>query len=430
MSAIFLFALTILFPGLIQPAFAQRPFWPPTPSANPQGTVSVELKTEKGTVRVILPDDIRPGDTISGTVTAEPNPAQPANVGASIEGEVIEVKTVEGEVVASKKLDPSLPQQPLTFTVPQGASSLQFSMGKHIKQATLTINANPTEPVNFAPPRLGQTGRPLEIPGNFDGHAGNTAVNIGGKQMPVIAESPRKAVVQIPPDTPTGQTNLTVTDANGIPQTSTCNMVSIQLKADKLNLMKGERTNLHISVTGLQGLKDDSGDIKLQVENMTPEVVKFQDQDWYSTRPVSLNGGNEITYTTQLVGVGLGNFVINASIMEWIGKAIREAMRVAANNKWRKQLNELADMKDSAANAIIGNSKAVRDLKENAAFLREKAGDDKYWDGKGGDDVNPKDLLEDEKKKLKHTKTSLSSSNGNAIGKIGAALDAIDKMLR
>ncbi len=432
MSVIFLFVLTILFPGLIQPTFAQRPFWPPTPSANPQGTVTVELKTDKGKVRVILPDDMRPGDTISGTVTAEPGPVKPGN---AVEGEVIEIKTVEGEVVASKKIGPSSGGEPLTFTVPQGASSLTLSCtGKHIPAVQFTINTNssglPAQPGSFAPPRLGQTGRPLSIPGSFDGNAANTNVNIGGKSIPVIAESPRQAVTQIPADTPTGPSNLTIREGDGNPQTSTCNIVAIELKADKLNLMKGETTNLHISVTGLEGLKDNSGNIKLQIENASPQTVTLTNPVYQSNsnagampaRAVNPDGGNTLILTEQLTGVGPGAFTINASIIDILRK-FEEMLRAY----WRDQLRAIADAKEAAAEVVKDNSKAIKKLKENARRLREIAGNDKLWDG-GKDDINLKKLLEEEKEELDKIQKAIGASSPAGV-KIGEAKGIINKTL-
>ena len=420
----------VLFTGaLAQPA--QPP--PPSPeapkgnSSTASGTVTVEVETGKGKVKVILPDDIRAGDTISGTVSETQGVP---------EGEVVTVKTAEGEVVATKKIGPSLPNQTLTFTVPQGASTLILSsMGKHIKTAVITVNANssdlPGQPGSFAAPRLGQTGRPLSIPGSFDGNAGNTSVNIGGKNIPVIAGSPRKAVAQIPADTPTGPANLTIRDGDGNPQTSTCNVVGIELKADKLNLMKGETTNLHISVTGLAGLKDNSGNIKLQIENASPQTVRLTSSPLYQSngnagampaRTVNADGGNTIAFTEQLIGVNPGNFQINASIIDVIRK-FEEMLRAY----WRDQLRAIADAKEAAAEVVQNNSKAVKKLKNNAKYLRDIAGNDKLWDG-GKDDTNLKKLLEEEKEELDKIQKAIGASSPAGV-KIGEAKGIINKTL-
>ncbi|HEV7644182.1 MAG TPA: hypothetical protein VGO50_09600 [Pyrinomonadaceae bacterium] len=393
------------------------------------GTVTLEIPSGNGKVRVILPDDIRPGDTISGTVSA----AQ-----GVVEGEVVAIKTVEGEVVASKKIGPSSPDQTVTFTVPQGASSLILSCtGKHIPAVQFKVNTDPSgnlpaQPGSFAPPRLGQTGRDITIPGNFDGNAANTTVNIGGKEIPVLAESPRQAAVKIPSDIPTGKTNLTVGDGPGNSRTTPFNVASIELKADKLNLMKGETTNLHISVTGLEGLKDNSGNIRLQIENASPQTVSLTSSPLYQsngnagampTRAVNADGGNTIAFTEQLTGVNPGNFQINASIIDFIRK-FEEMLRAY----WRDQLRAIADAKDAAAAVVQNNSKAIKKLQNNAKYLRDVAGADRLWDG-GKDDINLKKLLADEKKELDEIQKAIGAGSPAGV-KIGEAKIAIDKLLR
>jgi len=406
-----------------------------TDSATLTGTVTLEMKTDKGSVRVILPDDIRAGDTITGTVSM----SAPGNI---VEGEVVQIKTVEGEVVATKKIDPS-GNTPLTFSVPPGASSLVLSCtGKHIKDAIITVKSSPstgtvpTQPGSFTPPRLGQTGRDISIPGNFDGNAANTSVNVGGKQLPVIAESPRKAVVQIPADTPTGPGNITIKE-NGPgnnSQTAPFNVVSLQMNADKLNLMKGEKTNLHVSVTGLEGLKDNSGNIKLRVENVSPQTVSLTFSPAFQqtgnagtllTRAVDLDGGNTVTFTEQVTGVSPGAFTITATLF-----CPPNGNFGPATTSLKDQLGDIADQKDSAANAVNGNTKAIKKLRENAEKLRKWAKDDFNEDGTPKDKEDLIKKLKQEKEDLEEIKKSLSASNANAIAKIGEAIDAVDKAIK
>lgn len=447
MQKIFLFALSILFSGLIQPAFGQ------VPAPDFDLPVTLNMKTDDGKVRVILPADIRAGDTITGTVIS--------NLASNgmLEGEVIEIKTVEGEVVATKNIKKSSGSETassnefFTFTVPQGASSLILSCtGKHIKDGIIKVTPNtnfssniPTQPGSFAPPRLGQTGRDISIPGNFDGNAGTTTVNIGGRQIPVIAESPRKAVVQIPADTPTGSTDITINEhpANGTPssQTKPFNVVSLQMKADKLSLMKGERTNLYITITGVSGAYTTGGTwSNLHVSNETPNVVHMSFSPAFKPasnnlqggqtgasvmRTVPPSGGNEITFTEQLTGVSPGNFLISATLFmpQMMGG-------LAPPASLKEQLEDIAAKKESAANAVNGNTKAVKKLNDNAEKVRGWAGSEL------DDDGNPKDKdglvkkLKKEKEDLKEIKTSLSASNAAAIAKIGEAMDAVDALIK
>lgn len=439
------FVLFILFCGSMQPVFAQVPT-PDFVILPAPGTVTVEIKTGSGNVRVILPDDMRAGDTISGTVSADRG---------VVEGEVIEVKTVEGEVVATKNIkkssghETSSSNEFFTFTVPQGVSSLVLSSaGQHIKSAKLfTVNPNPgltpgipTQP-GFAPPRIGQTGRDISIPGNFDGNAGSTTVNIGGREIPVIAESPRSAVVKIPADAPTGSTNITIKENQGSSQTAPFNVVSVQLKADKLNLMKGERTNLYITITGIAGTYTSGGTwSSLHVRNDTPNVVSMSFSPAYKPagsnsqgsqtgtslmRTVQPGSGNEITYTEQLTGISPGNFMITATLF-----APQMMGGLAPATTLKDQLEGIAAKKESAANAVNGNSKAVKKLNDNAEKVRGWGKDELDDDGNPTDKDGLIKKLKKEKEDLKEIKTSLSASNAAAIAKIGEAMDAVDAMIK
>ncbi len=434
------FVLFILFCSSIQPAFAQVPAldFDIRPAL---GTVTVEMKTGSGNVRIILPDDMRAGDTISGTVIATPN------VTGVVEGEVIEVKTVDGEVVATKKINSG--DKFGRIFIPAGLSAgsylvLKNSAGKPVAQSVIPFRSNPVpadsipaQPGDFTPPRIGQTGRNLTIPGNFDGNASNTGINIGGREIPVLAESPRKAVIEIPADTPTGPGNITIKEnpANGTPgsQTAPFNVVSVQLKADKLNLLKGETTNLYIFLTGLEGLRDNSGNIRLQIENASPQTVRLTNSPVFQsngnagtmpTRVVNADGGNTLMFTEKLTGINPGAFQINATLFDWLGKVIRDAIQ----NYWKNELNKIAQLKEDAANLVNNNSKAVKDLKENAKKLRA-LGESSLWDGTGELKLDIKKTLEKEKEELNRLQRVVGANSPAGV-KIGEAKNAIDKLAK
>lgn len=421
--------------------------------ASLSGTVTLEIPSASGNVRVILPDDIRAGDTISGTVVFSGK--------GVLEGEVLTVKTVEGEVVAVKSSDPG--NRMFKFIVPAGLASIPFMLnsasGKHIGTAVLNVNSDltgtiPTQlnPVtkpgtityadhNFAPPRLGQTGRNISIPGNFDGSAGNTSVNIGGTRLPVIAESPRKSVVRIPADLGVGPRQLTISEGNGKPQTSTFNVASVELKADKLNLMRGEKTTLHVSVTGLEGLPNNS-EVQLRLENATPQVTRLSfSREFQSlgtggtlmTRPVKADGTGSITYTETLTGVSPGAFTINAFLFappprKDKGKK-KEKEETIDPDSLRGRLKNIAKLKREAANAAVGNSDVKHDLEDNAKNLEGKVGDKKLWNDKGGTKYidNFIKMLKEEKVLLGEKQTQVGK--GTAADKIGDAITEIDKAI-
>lgn len=437
--------------------------------ASIMGTVTIEIPSAGGTVRVVLPDDIRAGDTISGTVYF---PAK-----GVVEGEVVEVKTVEGEVVAVKSNGPG--DKMLKFVVPAGMASIPFLLksasGKHIGTAVLNVNDKfsgniptqlgsftsdkfsgniPTQlgsdrrtgaliaaDYNFAPPRLGQTGRNLSIPGNFDGSAGSTSVNIGGRQLPVIAESPRKSVVQIPADSAIGPSRLTVSEGRGPSQTSPINVVSVELKADKLNLMKGEKTTLHVNLAGLQGLT--GGDARLLLQNLSPQVVDLSFSRGYDRSgntsgirtvgdgKVNINETGSVAYTETLTGVSPGAFAVNALLFAPPPRQAKDKKKEKEEetidpNSLRGRLKAIAKLKRDAANAAT-NTDAKHDLEDNAAKLEGNVNNKTNWDDKGGTKYleNLLKILKDEKVELdkKLVQVGDKSEAGKKIIEAKSAID-------
>lgn len=163
------------------------------------GLTIVHLDARPGRVRVYLPDDMRAGDTISGTVTSDPagrSDEQRQHNGDQLNGYVVEIEGVRAHRAGHM----------FSFIVPAaGASSLTLLSPDGRPAAPRT--RIPTIPVGATAPSsrlpvLGQQGRPLEILGPFDGDSTNTTARIGGVPAQIIAESPRSAVIRVPDGAP------------------------------------------------------------------------------------------------------------------------------------------------------------------------------------------------------------------------------------
>ena len=157
---------------------------------------------------------------------------------------------------------------------------------------------------------MGQTGRPVNISGNFDGDLSNTSCEIGGKAAAPLAESPRKSVFQNPADV-TGMTNINLREGN-TEITQDFRSVGVNLSAAKLNLLKGETTDLQIKVDGLQGITDEvplnlncSGSANMQGGNIQNLQIS----------PDEVQADGSYSQTRNLVGVQTGNFNVNATVL-------------------------------------------------------------------------------------------------------------------
>jgi len=273
-----------------------------TQNTTANGLNTVTFDTVSGRVTVNLPADVRAGDTISGTVIAEPKgqtkEEQSKNLGV-LEGLVLEIDNKRVEPFAGKpeKEREAIIQQtfwiyhvdkPKVNPVPNAAPashpvaiSLTNREARNLAQTTIPIwsgmdqmtpsgavitpNPNIAKP-QFAFPPLGQTGKPIVITGPFDGNASTTSLNwtvarsagqantenVSG-EIRLLAEGPRMAAFKAPGNV-TGPIELHLTEANA-QSTGSYRNVGVNLTAPKTTLLRGEKTTLTVEVSGLGGIK-------------------------------------------------------------------------------------------------------------------------------------------------------------------------------
>jgi hypothetical protein len=265
-------------------------------------------------VKLRLPLDIRSGDVITGSVIEEKKSATAVNNNSSsiIEGVVIEI---DGK---QTKLGDRL----FKFLVPAGITSLPFllknSAGQVLEQGQIPINSyfdtRWQEPVGglgykFAPEALGQPGKTLRVTGSFDGNAANTNISLNGQACEIIAESPRQINFLVPENATTGSANLKV-EENNIKEEHKVNIAKLNLSANKTTLRKGQKATITVTVSGLESLKDGY-ECKVDINNLTPEIVIFKNKPGNSIRqtiPSGLTG--DYTFTLSIVGVTQGDYVV------------------------------------------------------------------------------------------------------------------------
>ncbi len=289
-----------------------------------KGVNTISVSTLSGeVVEVRVPNDIRPGDQITGSVV------QPAKASGTLEGSVIEVENKKTDV--AKKV--------FTFLVPAGLIAIPFiiknNKGETIGKADISLPSNTsstggfvftpasgmtgTQSIgsgNFIPPTVCQPGDPLVIPGNFDGNSANTTVQIHNIPCEVIAESPRSSWVGVPPNTPVGPTGITISE-NGVTKTVPIQVVSINMSADKLQLQKGEKTTVRIAVSGLDGLAVEKKGYDVVVNNLSPGSVSFVKEEGTNFTktidPKKVSNG-QYSFTTSIVGGTAGKYTLTSGV--------------------------------------------------------------------------------------------------------------------
>lgn len=318
------------------------------------GLTTVTFEPAPGTVRVYLPDDMRAGDTISGTVVAEPKgqtEEERAKNLTVLNGYqlVIENKSViEPKTITSKGMTftmlvpkPADDELELKLSVP---SEIRFNRGDlkvdagdgvaHFTSITIGTGVTITLPdenqVGFPLPTIGQQGRPLEIFGPFDGNSSNTTLRFGPPKSTVqdfekgtenvsggfglirpLAESPRKLVFESPSNV-TGPVTILVKEGNGAPTTGTMRNLGVQLSAPKTNLMRGERTTLTVEVRGLEGIKED---VPLQLDSkgvITMDGGNFQN---LRIKPSEVTPEGRYNTNRAITGQQAGGFSVTATVI-------------------------------------------------------------------------------------------------------------------
>jgi microsomal dipeptidase-like Zn-dependent dipeptidase len=320
-----------------------------------RGLYTAALDTLNGRVVVNLPDDLSAGDTISGTVDTTPagkSPEETAKNQDELNGVVIEVgetKTPSRDGLTKFKVPSNAPSTiPLivrdkggkeiartTIPVkPSTGAGCQNNLQNGQKGAalagadknaagssglkqpnTIQVGNKGEVPVSggcdYQLPTNAQPGRPLEVRGPFDGDLKATKVLVAGKEVKVLAESPRKAVA-LSPSGVVGPADIEVLKHGVTVAKGSVRNIGVKLAAAKLNLMKGETTPLTVTVFGLEGLNEP---VSLRLTNKSPNVVSLEGGDQQSAKidPQAVKQGQYVMNRT-LTGIQPGGFSITTVV--------------------------------------------------------------------------------------------------------------------
>jgi hypothetical protein len=274
------------------------------------GLNTTTFETPRGKIYVNLPDDLSAGDTLSGTVVAQ------------AEGEDEKTRTqnqgeLAGYVVEIEKQQSSSTNRILSLSIPTSISTtyllLKDKKGKEVARCELPVAPQPqtSSPTpEFGLPTLGQQGRSVAVTGVFDGDFKTTNLTVGGEEMEILAESPRKLVARNNSNK-VGPSQLIIREQGRV-ATGSFRNVGLKLSALKLDLLRGEQTTLIVTVLGLEGIK---APVPLVLENKSPGVIAMGNGtvERISISPSQVQGG---TYTTErpLTGIQRGAFSIIGTV--------------------------------------------------------------------------------------------------------------------
>lgn len=275
------------------------------------GLHTTTFETPHGRIKVHLPDDLAAGDTISGTVIAEPTGSteqQRQENSGDLQGYVVEVENQKSPAqVSAIKWN-----VPTTLAGRLARVTLHDTKGKKVSATSVPVLAAAMPSTDgFRLPQVGQVGRTVQAQGPFDGDFSNTRASIGGQAARVFAESPRKLIAESPVNV-VGATEIEVNEKD-VSTKGEFRNVKISLTAHRTSLLKGETTQMQIEVSGLQDLKEP---INLQVENRSTDVVSVEggETQVITITPGEVQAGGQFLTTRTLTGVRAGAYVISTSI--------------------------------------------------------------------------------------------------------------------
>ncbi|MEQ1678104.1 MAG: hypothetical protein ABL876_15460 [Chitinophagaceae bacterium] len=288
-----------------------------------KGLTTVQFNFPQGTIKVYLPQDIRPGDMISGSFKVEP-----------VSGTAKQQQKAIGQLLKNKlKIgDPNDPAQVALSLLDRYQAGQSGGMLQREK-ASLPFVVSVIDESNHiisAPVRVRQlyeddlvsaagcsmpthvlTASPLPIKGSFDGDASNTKCSANGQSLSAIAESPRSAVFLLPASAK-GEQNISLQEQGKETCTKKISGVDLAVSTGKMNLLKGEKTYLDVTVTGLQRLNDTA---TLTVTNLSRSIVLLMPANDISIRllPDSFKTGT-FNRRFDIQSVKTGNFSVNVNL--------------------------------------------------------------------------------------------------------------------
>ena len=304
-----------------------------------KGLNTVVFPTQYGDVKVYVPDDVRSGDVISGTVIAEPkgnntrqtekNLAELVKYSVSIDGNkyAVSEKPALFKWIVTQDRQLSYPmellhvsgQKPMSLTIPFKPvvvkDSVKNSAGVDAADYVLWRNSANEQQSQFKEcivPTHALTDAPCKITGNFDGDASNTKCTLNNQPMQVLVESPRQCQVQYPAN---GQGLQTFrVSENGQEKCSRqTSGVDMQVTTGDLNLRKGQSTYINVKLLHLENLPDKA---VLTITNITPNVVTMTNGNvqvipvW----PPADSAGGTFSVHCPATGIITGNFQVNINL--------------------------------------------------------------------------------------------------------------------
>lgn len=279
-----------------------------------KGLTTAVFNTPYGNLKIYLPDDIRPGDLISGTIVAEPSGKNMKQVQKNLSGLTKYSLNIDGNKLPVQESPGLFKWLVHTDKKIHTVIELIHVSGMSSGQLPLQFNRNKTVTEKLQDCKTAThalTGSPFYISGPFDGDASNTKCLLENKPSVLLAESPRQCIISYPADGGGIKTLNVQEDGKSLCSNSVFG-VTMNISSGKLNLLKGERTYIDVAITGLQHLPDTA---TLSLSNLSITTVTMLPADFIVIPlPPSETGSGTFNRRFNIQSIKSGNFSVNVNL--------------------------------------------------------------------------------------------------------------------
>lgn len=372
---------------------------------------------------VVMPVQTVSGDLISATMVMNPKdyallpglrvvPAQlPVPAGATDPLSQFVVQIGNGAAQPANKAFSFTMARDLTVQVrPAGAGK---GPGIVISLPAPESGAGIYSPEGFRVPPMSQPGGLQIIHGPLSGDANGTSLMAGGTSLRIVAETPRALYFLVPPTAPAGLSELVLNDHGRRTRLRTWNL-TLQMSADKTNLLRGESTAYHVLVRGLETIPREAwfgsgavpelidpgvirkflpdfkppspvqpGVVVLTIENLAPGAISISGGDRQAL--TFTYGQSKYEQNGTIVSRQTGGFNIDGTLIPFLhdlpgeglpGEHVPNGPAAETANDLRQRAKQLRQMAVQVQDLTSGqkDDKAVR-AGENAANDYNRAGD-------------------------------------------------------
>ena len=319
------------------PRASQRVFALAQSTASSEVTAVVEdvpelqrtvFDTRYGKLFLNLPKYFAPGETVSGTLFAEPAGQTQSEREKNADKLKLYAVEVNGLrfVADGKPFKLTIPSRPAGQTVTpavRDATNVVIVVkdinGKPVKNIAFTPQDPPGgQPNNFSLPRYGQAGGFIPIHGPFDGEVSNSDyVSVGGEQALTLAESKSSKVV-LNNNNAVGNMRFGLSEHGRVVSGDYRNL-SVNVAVSRPTTRTGDQSTLTVKVGGLSGLDED---IPLVVENHSLSIVRMErgERQSHMIHPADVRPDGTFTLTQGLTSLHPGAFTITATVTQREGE--------------------------------------------------------------------------------------------------------------